>query len=150
MPLTTRTVKTAQAATDKWGSKVAAAGLDWSDGLLHPKRDPFNPANINGAGWQAGVSTAEALALYSAGMAAVDTAVYAATVNGAGRGKYTASGSTKKGKVFSFQQAFLPRLGSILSNLDSTAPRGPRGSAQNRTRLNTYLDGVASTRGSFR
>ena len=147
MGLQTRTVKTAAQAAANWSTGVTGAGAKWSDGYLHPKRDPFNPANIDPDAWQEGVSTQEAKDGYANGMANVDVNALTATVNGAGRTKFTSSGNTKQSKVLTFQNAFLPKLSNILQNLYNTAPRGRRGSPENRTRLNNYLDSVAATRG---
>lgn len=147
MALQTRSVKTAAQAVQNWTRGVQSSGDKWADGYLHPKRDPFSPNNIDPDAWQAGVSTQAAKDGYANGMANVDTTQLTATVNGAGKSKFTAAATTKTNKVQNFQSQFLPKLGNILQSLDSSAPKGPRGSAQNRTRLNNYLDMVAATRG---
>jgi len=146
MPLSPRTVKDPATATSKWSAGIARAGNDWADGYAHPKRNPFDPSVIDPDAWQAGVSTPQALAKYAANLAGVNQDVVLATVNGAGKAKYTASGTTKSGKVSKFMQVFMPKLSQILQNLNQQQPRGPRGS--NRGRLNAYLDAVEATRGT--
>lgn len=145
MPIQTRNVKNATDATAAWAGGVQQAGNKWADGYAHPSRNPFDPANIDSDGWQAGVSTALAKSRYENNMASVNQDVVLATVNGAGKTKYTSSGTTKQAKVSKFMNVFLPKLGSILQNLNASTPRGPRGT--NRARLNAYLDAVESTRG---
>lgn len=142
MGITTRTVKSSTAGTAAWGSGVTGAGTKWAEGYANPSRSPFDPSVINPDAWQAGVSTSEAKSKYARNLAGVDQNVVLATVNGAGKGKYTASGSTKQAKYAKFAQSFYPKLGTILQGLP---PKGPRGS--NRGRLNAYLDAVEATRG---
>lgn len=138
---------TAQTATANWGAKVQQAGVSWSKGYLAAAPKVFNPANIKPANWQAGVSNPQAALDYADGMANVNMQQLTTVVNSSGQSKYTTSGSNKQSKMLSFQTQFIPKLAQITSSLDQSSPRGPRGSAQNRTRLNNYLDAVAATRG---
>jgi len=134
-------------AVKNWGQKVAAAGPTWSAGLIAAAPNIFNPANIDAQAWQNGVSSPQAAADYEKGMASVNMQQFTTVVNGAGQGKYTSSGSSKQAKMLSFMNVFIPKLSGILQTLNTSSPKGPRGSAQNRTRLNNYLDAVAATRG---
>jgi hypothetical protein len=145
MPITPRSVRDPATATTNWSSGVAGAGNKWADGYAHPSRNPFDPAVINPEAWQAGVSTPEAKNLYRSHLAGVNQDMVLASVNGAGKTKYTSSGTTKNQKMSKFMGIFLPKLGSILQGLNQTSPRGPRGT--NRGRLNSYLDAVEATRG---
>lgn len=146
MPITPRTVKDATTATANWGSAIAASAGKWAAGYANPSRNPFDANVINPDAWQAGVSTPQAKALYKKNMAGVNQDVVLATVNGPGKQKYAAAGQNKTGKVQAFMQTFLPKLGTILQNLNQTNPKGPRGT--NRARLNAYLDAVEATRGT--
>jgi len=146
MPIQPRSIKTPAVATAKWSSGVQAGGNDWADGYAHPSRSPFDPNVIDPQAWQDGVSTQTAKDKYAANLASVNQEVVLATVNGPGKSKYTQSGVNKTGKVSTFINNFLPKLGQILQNLNSTTPRGPRGT--NRGRLNAYLDAVEATRGT--
>jgi hypothetical protein len=145
MPIQIRNVRDATTATANWGSQVQQAGAKWADGYAHPARNPFDPSVIDPEAWQAGVSQPAAKTLYARNLAGVNQEVVLATVNGAGKTKYTSSGSTKQGKYAKFATTFMPKLGGILQNLNTSNPRGPRG--QNRARLNAYLDAVEATRG---
>ena len=147
MPITPRTVTTPASAVANWASGVQNGGNKWATGYANPSRNPFDPTVINPNAWQAGVSTAAAKDLYAKHLASVDQTVVLATVNGAGKTKYTTSGTTKQGKVLTFQTAFLPRLSTILTNLNTSNPKGPRGT--NRARLNAYLDAVELLRGTL-
>ncbi len=127
-----------------WGAGVAAAGAKWSAGYIAAGPSIFTKgANAVGT-WQSAVQSPTAAANYVAGLNAVNFTTVTTTVNGTGQGKYTSSGSTKQAKYSTFAGIFGPKLTSIIAALPS---RGPRGSTQNRTRLNQYLDQVAATRG---
>ena len=147
MPIQPRAVRDPATATANWGTGVAQSAGKWADGYAHPSRNPFDPSVINPTAWQAGVSDPAAMTRYARNLAAVNPDQVLATVNGVGKTKYAAAGSQKQSKVAAFMQAFLPKLGTIIQNLNNTSPRGPRGSAENRARLNAYLDAVAATRG---
>lgn len=142
MGITVRAVRNSTTGTANWGAGVQQAGNKWADGYANPSRNPFDPSVINPQAWLAGVSTQDAMNAYAANLAAVDQNVVLATVNGAGKTKYTASGSTKQAKYQKFASIFYPKLGNILQALP---PKGPRGT--NRGRLNAYLDAVEATRG---
>jgi hypothetical protein len=138
---------TPQSATANWGTKVGQAGATWSKGLIAAAPTIFNPANIKPQNWVAGVQNPQAAIDYASGMAATNQAQFATVVNGAGQTKFTSSGTTKQAKMLAFQTSFLPKLGNIIQSLNQSNPRGPRGSAQNITRVTAYLQSVAATRG---
>lgn len=145
MPIQTRTVRDPATGSQNWGTGVGQSGNKWADGYAHPTRNPFDPSVINPDAWQAGVSTASAKALYRSKLLAVNQDMVLATVNGAGKSKYTTSGSVKQPNYLRFANIFYPKLGTILQNLNASQPKGPRGT--NRGRLNAYLDAVEATRG---
>jgi hypothetical protein len=128
-----------------WGTGVGRSGQKWSANYIAAGVQIFQKAAASVGNWQAAVSQQQAADNFVKGLNAVNFAQVQATVAGAGQGKYTASGSTKQAKYAAFAQIFAPKLSQIVSSLP---PRGPRGSAQNRTRLNQLLDAVAATRGS--
>lgn len=146
MPIQTRVIRDPATGSSNWGTGVGQSGSKWADGYAHPSRNPFDPSVINPDAWQAGVSTAEAKALYARKLANVNQDMVLATVNGAGKSKYTSSGTTKQPNYLRFAQTFYPKLSAIVSNLNSSMPKGPRGT--NRGRLNAYLDAVEATRGT--
>lgn len=145
MPIQTRVVRDPTTGAANWGTGVGQSGTKWADGYAHPTRNPFDPSVINPDAWQAGVSTAEAKALYKTKLMNVNQDMVLATVNGAGKSKYTSSGTTKQPNYARFAQVFYPKLGTILQNLNTTNPRGPRGTNMNR--LMAYIQAVEATRG---
>lgn len=127
-----------------WGAGVAASGSKWAAGYIAAGPSIFQKGAAAVGNWQAGVAAPTAATAYVAGLQNVNFATVTATVNGPGQGKYTSAGSLKQANYQSFAQIFGPKLQTIVNNLP---PRGPRGSAQNRTRLNQLLDQVQATRG---
>jgi len=146
MPIQTRVVRDPTTGSNNWGTGVGQSGTKWADGYAHPTRNPFDPSVINPEAWQAGVSTQAAKDLYRTKLMNVNQDMVLATVNGAGKSKYTSSGTTKQPNYARFAQVFYPKLGQILQNLNTTNPRGPRGTNMNR--LMTYIQAVESTRGT--
>lgn len=146
--ITPRAVKDPATALSNWKSGVAASGQKWANGYANPRRDPFQAAAQSVSVWQAAVASPAAATAYVSGLNSVDETAVMQTVNGPGMSKYTQSPNAKSAKATAFFNTFLPKLGNIVSNLDRTNPRGPRGSAQNITRLTSYLQSVAQTRGS--
>lgn len=128
-----------------WGAGVGRSGDKWSTGYIAAGPGIFSKAADSVADWQAAVASAMAADNFVAGLRKVNFTQVQATVQGAGKTKYTSAGSTKQAKYSAFASVFGPKLANIVSALP---PRGPRGSAQNRTRLNQLLDQVAATRGS--
>lgn len=141
--------KTPQQAVQNWGTGVTNGGNNWASGYLAAAPEVFNANNVDPQAWQNGVSDPNAAARYLKGMTSVNMSQLTTTVNGAGKGKYTASGTAKQAKMTNFMTSFIPKLDNILVNLDNTNPRASRGSASNRARLNAYLDAVQSTRGTY-
>lgn len=128
-----------------WGTRVGQSGDKWSANYVAAGPAIFSKAAAAVSDWQSAVSSQLAADAFVRGLNAVNFQQVQATVVGAGKTKYTSSGSTKQAKFASFAQIFGPKLQMIVSNLP---PRGPRGSAQNRTRLNQLLDQVQATRGT--
>lgn len=131
-----------------WGAGVRNASSKWSANLNAVVSTIGAKAAAATPNWQSAVSSQQAAAAYQRGVSNFDQAAFTATVNGAGQQKYSASGTTKVASYQNFAAVFGPKLQSIVSSINSSNPRGPRGSAQNRARLNSYLDAVAATRGS--
>lgn len=131
-----------------WGAGVRNNGAKWSKDLIAVVGTIGAKAAAAAPNWQAAVASPAALASYKAGVQNFDQTAFTATVNGAGQQKYTASGTTKQAKYATFASIFGPKLVTEVSTLNSQFPRGPRGSAQNRARLNAYLDWATSTRGT--
>lgn len=140
-------IKSPTDGVKRWGTGVQNGGVDWATNYLAVANDTFSDAKVNPEAWQAGVSDPDAATRYHDGMVSVDKAQLNTTVNGAGKIKFQAAGTAKTTKYLAFANIFYPKLNNIRQNLDSTSPRGRRGSPQNRSRLNAYLDMVAATRG---
>jgi predicted Zn-dependent protease len=149
MALTIRQTKTPAQAVANWTAGVQRSGTKWSTGVLSPKRDPFQAAAASVSNWVAAVSSQAAQNNFVKGLQNVDVTAFTATVTGSGQQKYVASATTKTSKETAFMNAFLPQLDSITNNLNRTNPRGPRGSAQNITRLTSYLQQVSALRGTL-
>lgn len=138
---------TAASAVAAWGAGVGKSGPKWSAGFLAAAPSVFNPANVKPQNWVEGVQNPQAAIDYAKGMAAVNMQQLTTVVNSSGQSKYTSSGTNKQSKMTAFMTTFIPKLGNILTALNQSSPRGPRGSAQNITRLTNYLSAVAATRG---
>lgn len=128
-----------------WGTGVGRSGDKWSANYIQAGAAIFQKAADSVSTWQTAVASQMAADAFQSGLRNVNFAQVQATVAGAGKTKYTSSGSTKQAKYSAFAQIFGPKLQSIVANLP---PRGPRGSTQNRTRLNQLLDQVQNTRGT--
>jgi hypothetical protein len=149
MPIQPRTVTDATTAAANWSKGVGAAGNKWADNYAHPSRNPFDPSVINPQAWQDGVSTDAAKSKYARKMAGVNQDMVLATVNGAGKNKYTSAATTRAPNVSTFMGKFIPQISSIVQNVNSTTPRGPRGSAQNLQRMNSVVAAIAALRNTF-
>ena len=128
-----------------WGTGVSRSGDKWSTNYNAAGPAIFQKAAASVGDWQAGVSAQAAADAYVRGLQSVNFSQVQATVQGAGKTKYTSSGTTKQAKYTAFAQTFGPKLQTIVNNLPQ---RGPRGSSINRTRLNQLLDQVQATRGT--
>lgn len=128
-----------------WGAGVSRSGDKWATDYVAAGPAIFQKAAASVGNWQAAVSSQLAANAYVNGLQSVNFAVVTATVQGAGKTKYTSSGTTKQQNYAGFAQIFGPKLASIVQNLP---PRGPRGSVENRTRLTQLLDQVQATRGT--
>ena len=128
-----------------WGTGVTRSGDTWSAGYLAAGSSIFTKAAASVSDWQNSVASQAAAAAYVKGLSNVNLSQVTATVQGSGKTKYTSSGTTKQANYSAFASNFGPKLQSIVNQLPA---RGPRGSAQNRTRLTMLLDAVQATRGS--
>lgn len=128
-----------------WGAGVSRSGDKWATDYLAAGPAIFQKGAAAVGTWQAAVAAQIAADNYVKGLSSVNFSQVQATVSGAGKSKYTSSGSTKQAKYAAFAQVFGPKLANIVANLPA---RGPRGSAQNRARLTQLLDQVQATRGS--
>jgi hypothetical protein len=128
-----------------WGTRVGSSGDKWSSNYVAAGPEIFQRGAAAVSTWQTAVASDMAASAFVKGLNNVNFSQVQATVNGPGKSKYTMSGTQKQAKYATFAQVFGPKLQTIVSNLP---PRGPRGSAQNRTRLTQLLDQVQATRGS--
>lgn len=135
--------------TGNWGTKVAAAGTQWSSGMVAAVPTMGAKAAAAAPIWQAAVQDPKAALAYQDGERNFDQAAAIATINGAGRTKYTASGTTKQAGYANFVTQYSPKLTSELSTLNSATPRGPRGSDQNTTRMLNFNTWIKSIRGTM-
>jgi hypothetical protein len=147
MPITPRSITDAATAATKWSTRVAAAGNDWADGWAHPTRSPFDPNTINADGWQAGVTAPGVKERYQARLAGTNQEMALASVNGAGKGKYQASGTNRKANVQAALSQILPIVGQVVQNLNQTMPKGPRGT--NGSRGLAFSTAMHTYRGTF-
>ena len=134
--------------TGNWGTKVAASGPSWSAGMVAAVPTMGAKAAAAAPIWQAAVADPAAALAYAAGERNFDQAAAIATINGAGRTKYTAAGTTKQAAYASFVSIFAPKLSSEINSLNSSTPRGPRGSAQNQQRMIAFNNWIISTHGT--
>jgi hypothetical protein len=128
-----------------WGTGVTGAGATWASGYIAAMPTIYSKAAASVGDWQNAVASTQAAAAFVSGLNNVNTSQVTTTVNNAGKTKYTASGSSKQAKYAAFATTFGPKLQQIVAALPA---RGPRGSAQNRQRLNQLLDNVQATRGT--
>jgi len=145
MPLQTRTVTDPATALANWSKYAAGAAPKWTANVLTPRRDPFQAAIAAIPFWQSQVSSPAAATAMAKGLNSVNIAEFQTTVQGQGQANYRNGVTTKTAKMGAFLQAFIPKLGNIVSNLDRTNPRGDY--SQNVSRLQTYLDAVHATKG---
>jgi hypothetical protein len=127
-----------------WGAGVQKSGAKWSANYIAAGPAIFQKAAASVSVWQQAVASAQAATAFVAGLNKVNFQQVTATVQGAGMTKYTSAGTTKQASYAAFAQIFGPKLSSIVAGLPA---RGPRGSAENRTRLTLLLDAVQATRG---
>ena len=128
-----------------WGTRVSSSGDKWATNFVAAGPAIFDKAAAAVGTWQSAVASDLASKAFVTGLKSVNFAQVTTTVNGAGKGKYTDAGRTKQAKYATFAGIFGPKLQNIVSSLPA---RGPRGSSQNRTRLNNLLDQVQATRGT--
>lgn len=101
--------------------------------------------------WQSQVSTQKAAEAYVDGIDRMNVTQVTAKVNGAGKASLAAgvrASGGAGGKYTSFIGEFLPAVSTEIQTLDRTNPRGTP--AQNRARLNAYLDWLEGQKGNFK
>jgi hypothetical protein len=134
--------------TGNWGTGVTNGGTRWSGGMVAAVPTMGAKAAAAAPNWQAAVASALALNNYVKGEQNFDQTAAINTINGAGRTKYTASGTTKQVKYSTFVSIYAPKLATELSSLNQSNPRGPRGSDQNTQRMLAFNTWIKSTRGT--
>jgi len=143
MALQTRAVKDPTTATNRYKAGVQSAGPDWTDGALHPKRDFRTAAAAQQGYWASQVQAAAAKGTFASHIKAVTDAEYENAVSTYGQNNYVTQAQAKAGNWTKFYDKFQPKLAGIVAKLPA---RGNK--AQNRARLNAYLDAVEATAGS--
>lgn len=144
-------MKTAtQAATNYGtnGSSAAAQNL-WAGEFVANIPKMQARAQAQATYWQTQVNTPEALANFKSGVATIDVPAVTTKVSTVGKASLAAGvKAASTGKYASFAAEFMPAVSTEIQNLDRTNPRGDK--AQNRTRLNAYLDWLESQAGNFK
>lgn len=146
-------MKTAAQAASKYGANGGspASGQLWSADFLAAFPKMIANAVAQTPYWQAQVSTAAAAAAYKAGLngANANLATITTKVNGVAQASFMAGvKAAATGKYLNFADEFIPAVTSEVNTLNSTNPRGTP--AQNRARLNAYLDWLESKKGTFK
>jgi len=146
-------MKTAQQAATKYGangSSPASAQL-WSADFLAKFPTMIQRAVAQVNFWQSQVSTAAAAAAYTKGLNDASTNLPAITtkVNGTAQASFMAGvKAASTGKYLTFATEFMPAVAAEVTTLNQTNPRGTP--AQNRARLNAYLDWLEGQKGNFK
>lgn len=140
-------VKAASLWAPAWGTGVGQSGQKWSTAYIAAGPTIFQKGAASVTNWQQAVASPAAANAFVDGLNNVNFAQVQTTVQGAGMTKYTSSGSTKQSKFSAFATIFQPKLSQIVSNLDQSNPRQPRGNPANVVRLTAYIAAVAGTRG---
>ena len=142
-------MKTAAQSLAAWQAGIQGSGNTWKSGVLGAVNKMQQNAVANVGNWVAGVTAPIAQTKYTSGIQNMNVTQFNASVSGPGLTKFTSSATTKPAKYSNFANAFIPVLQTIVTNLDTTNPRGLAGSPQNRTRLNAYLDALQAKKGTF-
>jgi len=148
-------MKTAAAAATRYSNNAAAAAGLWATDFVAAIPTMLTNAIAATPNWQASVATAQAAAMYKAGLtrAQQKTTQISAKANGPGKASY-AAGVVAAGAAGGDYNAFIgPWMTAVtqeVATLNQTNPRGPKGSPQNRARILAYLDWADSQHGQFR
>lgn len=146
MALQGRTIKDPTTALNRYKSGVGSAAPAWLDGVLHPRRGDFR---LKGAAaenlWFANLQAAHTQNRYSKNLQKVTDAEYENAVQTYGQNNYQTQATAKSDHWGAFYNKFAPVLEATIKSLP---PRGTK--AQNRARLNAYLDSLEKQGGSFR
>jgi GH25 family lysozyme M1 (1,4-beta-N-acetylmuramidase) len=146
-------MKTPQQAATKYGANGGspAAATLWSADFLTAFPTMIANAVKQVNFWQAQVSTAAAAAAFTKGLQAAsqNQAAIAAKVNGPAQASFMAGvKAASTGKYLTFANEFLPAVANEVNTLNQTNPRGTP--AQNRARLNAYLDWLEAQKGNYK
>lgn len=126
-------------------SSAALWAADWSAAIPTMKARAVAQVGF----WQSQVSSPAAATAFSDGVNGFDATAATAKANGAGKSSFQAGVQTAaKGKYLSFAGEFLPAVATIVATLNRTNPRGTK--ADNRNRLNAYLDALEAQAGNFK
>lgn len=138
------TVKPPSAWAPSWGTGVQTSGQKWAANYIAAGPSIMAKAAAAVSHWQAQVASAAAASKFVGKLKEVNFSTVTTTVQGAGLQKFTSAGVNKQANYNHFASVFQPKLESMVRALP---PRGARGSAANRTRLNNLLDQMEATRG---
>lgn len=144
-------MKTAQQAAANYGTNGSSvtAQNQWAADFITQIPKMQARAAAQAAFWQSQVSTAQAQQAFIRGVQNLDVQAVTAKVNGPAKATFAAQvRAASTGKYLQFATAFIPAVSQEVANLDRTNPRGTP--AQNRARLNAYLDWIESQKGNFK
>jgi len=148
-------MKTAAIAATRYGANAAAAAPQWATGFVAAIPEMLTAAIAATPEWQAAVATARAAAAFKAGLTRAQGKIAAITTkaNGAGQASYRAgvtAAAGPGGDYLAFIGPFLTAAAAEVSTLNSSNPRGAKGSPQNVQRMVAWVDWEISQHGNFR
>lgn len=133
--------KTSQAATDKWARRVSLSGQDYVEGTRGKGGKWLENTVDAEQNYNTGVQEAISRGSFAQGVQNAGPTSWEEGVQSVGAGRFTTGATARKGK---YEEAIRPVLDVIQSvNL---SPRGPRGSAQNYTRVQEIGDALNQAR----
>jgi hypothetical protein len=144
-------MKTAAQAAAAYGANgsSATATTNWGSGLIAAVPTIKAKAAAAANTWQANVNTPQALTNFIAGVNNFDPNAFAVKVNGAGKTSFAAGvRAASTGKYLAFSTNWQQAVGTEVSNLDRTNPRGDR--SANRARQAAYDAWIDTQGGKFR
>lgn len=127
MPINIKSIDVIQA---KFAARAGAAGNDYKNGVLNPRRDWATAASASTQAWQDGVQTAIANGRFTKGIAKAGTAKWQANASSTGAQRYPTGAQAA---APAFGTGFAPYL-AVLSNV-TLPPRFPRGDPRNNDRV---------------
>lgn len=134
------------------GGSANTANL-WASNLVPALPKAFANAAKQVSYWQSQVGSPQAATNYVDGLntAAQNTAPIAAKINGPAKTTYStqvSAAGSPGGNYSNFSAEFLPAVSAEIQTLNATNPRGTK--ADNRARLNAYLDWLDTQAGKFK